>query len=270
MFQPKILIGQRRILLAAITAVIILLINLLSPLKSVTQPIQQQNSLAVPDRFQGEIIRQVHLSSPQKVIALTFDDGPSPDITPQVLKILKDKNITATFFLVGQNLEKFPQIGQQIQADGHALGNHTWHHWFRHMREWIAAQEIESTAQLIYEITGVRTTLFRPPYGHRYNGLVDYALKRKDVVVLWSVDSGDWRGKDVSVEGLVEQVLKEAQPGAIILMHDSGGDNNKIVQALPTIIEQLSDRGYTFMSVPQLLQLQDQSALDYSQHFWGY
>jgi len=235
-----------------IAAVTVVLINLLIPVKAVSQ----QNYLAVPDRFRGKIIRQVQLSSPNKAIALTFDDGPSPDITPQVLSILKDKNIPATFFILGRHLKKFPQLGQQILADGHTLGNHTWHHWHHQMREFIAAREIESTAKLISEITGgVRTNLFRPPYGHRYNGLVDYARKRKDVVVLWSIDSEDWRGQDISVEELVEQVVTQAEPGAIVLMHDSGGDDNKIVQALPQIIEQLSDRGYIFVSVPQLLQL---------------
>ncbi|NEQ64929.1 MAG: polysaccharide deacetylase family protein, partial [Symploca sp. SIO2D2] len=125
------------------------------------------------------------------------------------------------------------------------------------MREFIIAREIESTAKLISQVTGVRTNLFRPPYGHRYNGLVDYARKRKDVVVLWSVDSQDWRGQDISLEELVEQVLTQAEPGAIVLMHDSRGDDNKIVQALPKIIDGLSDRGYIFVSIPQLLQLQD-------------
>ncbi|NEP10999.1 MAG: polysaccharide deacetylase family protein [Symploca sp. SIO2C1] len=229
-----------------------MLINLLIPVKAVSQ----QKYLVVPDSFRGKIVRQVQLSSPQKAIALTFDDGPSPDITPQVLSILKDNNLPATFFILGRNLKKFPRIGQQILADGHVLGNHTWHHWYHRMREFIIAREIESTAKLISEITGgVRTNLFRPPYGHRYNGIVDYARKRKDVVVLWSVDSEDWRGQDISVAELVEQVVTEAEPGAIVLMHDTGGDDNKIVQALPKIIEELSDRGYTFVTIPQLLQL---------------
>ncbi|NEP60235.1 MAG: polysaccharide deacetylase family protein [Symploca sp. SIO2G7] len=246
---------RRRVLLTIVAAVGILSINLVMPVKGV---VQSQDSLAVPDSFRGKIVRQVQLSSANKAIALTFDDGPSPDITPQILSILKDNHVPATFFVLGRNLKKFPQIGQQILADGHTLGNHTWHHWYYQMREFIAAREIESTAKLISQVTGVRTTLFRPPYGHRYNGLVDYARKRKDVVILWSVDSEDWRGQDISVEELVEQVLTEAEPGAIVLMHDTGGDDNKIAQALPRIIDGLSDRGYTFVSIPQLLQLQAQ------------
>jgi len=248
----------RRILLSITAAVGVLLINLVIPVKGVTQLVQQQDLLAVPESFRGTIVRRVSLSNAKKAIALTFDDGPSSDITPQVLSILKEKNIPATFFVLGRNLKKFPQIGQQMLADGHVLGNHTWHHWYYRMREFIIAREIESTAKLISQVTGVRTNLFRPPYGHRYNGLVDYARKRKDVVVLWSVDSQDWRGQDISLEELVEQVLTQAEPGAIVLMHDSGGDDNKIVQALPTIIDELSDRGYAFVSVPQLLQLEDQ------------
>ncbi|NET61827.1 MAG: polysaccharide deacetylase family protein, partial [Symploca sp. SIO2E6] len=164
--------------MAIVAAVGVLLINLVMPVNGVTQAVRSQDLVVVPDRFRGEIVRQVPLSNANQAIALTFDDGPSEDITPQVLSILKDKQIQATFFVLGQNLKKYPEIGQQILTDGHTLGNHTWHHWHLRMREFIIAREIESTAKLIYQVTGVRTNLFRPPYGHRYNGLVDYARKR--------------------------------------------------------------------------------------------
>ena len=200
------------------------------------------------------MIRKVKLSSGSKAIALTFDDGPSPNTTPQILAILKEKNIKATFFLIGQNLKNFPQIGQQLVANGHALGNHTWHHWHRQVTKWTIASEIEDTAALIYETTGVKTSLFRPPNGFLYNGLADYARKRKDVVVLWSIKSGDWRRHGVSVEQLINKVVETAKPGAIVLMHDGGGERSRTVQALPKIIDELTAGGYEFVTVPELLE----------------
>ena len=263
----KRLVWQYKILLAGVAAVCSILLHLLIPqpgltqsvvLPSASQAMQAQKSSLVAQRFQGKIISQVKLSSSKKAIALTFDDGPHPTTTPQVLSILKENHIKGTFFLIGQNLKNFPKIGQQIVVDGHVLGNHTWHHWGGQMMDFLAAQEIEDTAALIYKITGVKSPLFRPPHGYLFNGLADYARKRKDVVVLWTVDSGDWQRQNISVDGIVKQVVDSATPGGIVLMHDGGGDCSKTVQALPKIINELKERGYTFVSVPELLQMQDQ------------
>jgi peptidoglycan/xylan/chitin deacetylase (PgdA/CDA1 family) len=159
--------------------------------------------------------------------------------------------------LIGQNLKYFPQIGQQVVADGHAIGNHTWHHWHRPMNQFTAIREVEDTSALIYKTTGVKTSLFRPPNGFLNNGLAAYARRLQDAVVLWSVDSGDWRGHRVSVRGLVNQVIEKARPGGIVLMHDGGGDRSKTVEALPKIIEELAQRGYKFVTVPELLRMQN-------------
>lgn len=260
------LVWQRRLLLAVVAAFLSFVIDLLLPWQAPAQQVMlpptipfvsQYKTFSVLPKFQGNIIRQVKMSGDKKVVALTFDDGPTPTITPQVLEILKQNNIKATFFLIGQNLKRFPKIAQQIVADGHTLGNHTWHHWRKLMMEFTASHEIEDTAQIMYKVTGVQTSLFRPPNGFLHNGLVDYALKRKDAVVLWSLDSEDWRGSHTSVEKLVNRVVERVKPGEIILMHDGGGDRSRTVQALPKIIEQLTLRGYKFVSVPELLQMQD-------------
>ncbi|HEY9612173.1 polysaccharide deacetylase family protein [Allocoleopsis sp.] len=218
---------------------------------------QHSLTFSVPSRFRGRIIRQVAWRSEEKAIALTFDDGPWPKTTSQILDILKENNIKATFFLIGHNLKNLPQIGQRVVAEGHAIGNHTWHHWHRPMDEFTAMREIEDTAMLLQKTTGVKTELFRPPNGFLYNGLADYALKHKDVVVTWSVDSGDWQKGSLSVEWLVKRVVEKAKPGAIILMHDGGGDRSRTVKALPKIISQLMQRGYTFVTVPEMLQIKD-------------
>jgi peptidoglycan/xylan/chitin deacetylase (PgdA/CDA1 family) len=264
--RHRYLVWQRRLLLAITAACLSFLINLLIPAITPAQQailppaapfIYQSQIVSVLPKFQGNIIRQVKINSDKKVVALTFDDGPTSNITPQVLEILKQNKIKATFFLIGQNLKHFPKIAQQIVADGHTLGNHTWHHWRKLMMAFTASHELEDTAQLMYEVTGVQTSLFRPPNGFLHNGLVDYALKRKDAVVLWSLDSEDWRGSQTSVEKIVNRVVTGVKPGGIILMHDGGGDRSRTVQALPKIIEQLTNLGYKFVSVPELLEIQD-------------
>lgn len=264
MEKNKRLLWQRRILLAVVAVFSSFLIHLIIPNSAATQQaslpstsniIQQYKRFQVPQKLQGNIISQVKLSSEKKVIALTFDDGPSAEFTPQVLDILREKNVKATFFIIGHKLQKFPKIGQQIVAEGHALGNHTWHHWNTQMTEFTATREIEDTAMLMYETTGVKTSLFRPPNGFLNNGLADYARKRKDAVVLWTVDSGDWRGSRVSAEDMIKQVVEKATPGGIVLMHDAGGDRSRTVRALPKIIEELTLRGYKFVTVPELLEM---------------
>lgn len=150
------------------------------------------------------------------MIALTFDDGPWPHTTEQVLDILKQYDIKATFFWIGKNVKSFPEIAKLVVDAGHVIGNHTWHHWYRHMNPITAAQEVESTAKIIYQTTGVRTSLFRPPGGILNNGPADYAKKEKYAVMMWSADSIHYR--HFSVSRLVNNVLKPAKSGGIVLM----------------------------------------------------
>ena len=264
MFDHKRLLFPYLISLFIALFVGIILINSIIPVKASSQEaslpvtpttIVQDNTFSVPQEFRGRIVSKVNPISNKKVIALTFDDGPSPNITPQILDILKEYKIKATFFVIGNNLNDFPELGKRLVAEGNAIGNHTWHHWRRLMNEFTATHEIEDTGTLIYETTGIKASLFRPPNGFLYNGLVDYAQKRKDAVILWSVDSDDWRGAKVSVEHIVDKVLEKVEPGAIILMHDGGGDRSHTVQALPKIIDEITLRGYEFVTVPQLLQI---------------
>jgi peptidoglycan/xylan/chitin deacetylase (PgdA/CDA1 family) len=211
-------------------------------------------NFSVPKEFQGKTETQVKLPKKDKVIALTFDDGPWPRSTLQILEILKKNNIKATFFMVGEPLEEYPQIGQKVVEDGHAIGNHTWHHWYRKMNLATVTHEIEDTAALIYKLTGVKTAMFRPPGGVLNNGLVDYAKKHNYFVALWSSDSTDYRRP--SVPALIHNVLKDVHPGGMVLMHDGGGDRSRTVQALPKIIAELKKRGYKFVTIPELLQME--------------
>jgi peptidoglycan-N-acetylglucosamine deacetylase len=214
---------------------------------------QQVATFATPTEFQAKIVKQVKLTDQDKVVALTFDDGPSPRNTLQVLEILKKNNVKATFFWVGQELQFYPKIAQQVVAAGHAIGNHTWHHSYRRMDEQTAARELDDTANLIYKTTGVTTTLFRPPGGILDNGVADYAKKKNNSIIIWSNDPMDYR--PLPGHKLVNNVIRKAQPGCIVLMHDGGGNHAATVEALPQIIAKLKELGYKFVTVPELLEM---------------
>ena len=215
-------------------------------------------AFSVPDRFQGKVIRKVELPASEKAIALTFDDGPWPEITPKVLEILEEHQVKATFFWVGQHLRNFPEVAKPVAIAGHAIGNHTWHHRYINVDRTTAANEIENTGVWINKISGSRTALFRPPGGNLTNGLVAYAQERKLAAIMWSIDPGDTK-PGVTADRIAAHVLKKAHSGGIVLLHDS---NNRVatVQALPKIIQGLKDKGYRFLTVPELLELADRHA----------
>lgn len=212
----------------------------------------------VPSRFQGTTIKAVTLPADQKVIALTFDDGPWPKSTAQVLDILKKNNIKGTFFVVGQNVKRYPDLTRRIVAEGHTIANHTWHHWYHHMNAQAAAFEVANTTDIIFKTTGVKPGLFRPPGGIMTNGVVSYAKNNKYAIIMWSSDSIDYSRP--AVPRLINNIFKTAQPGGIVLMHDGGGDRTHTVKALPEIISRFRKQGYKFVTVPELLEMEDKQA----------
>jgi peptidoglycan/xylan/chitin deacetylase (PgdA/CDA1 family) len=172
-----------------------------------------------------------------------------------MLDILKRNNVKATFFWVGSALQENPEIAKRVVAEGHAIGNHTWHHWYRKMDEATAKSEIEKTNELIYKTTGVKTSFFRPPGGYLNNGLAAYAKSQKNSVVMWSVTSADTDPR-AKYQVFVKNVIRDAKPGAIVLMHDGGGNRERTVKALPAIVSGLKQQGYRFVTVPELLEMQ--------------
>ncbi|MEH2440661.1 polysaccharide deacetylase family protein [Nostoc sp.] len=211
-------------------------------------------TFTVPTKFQGKTVYKVPLSSNEKVIALGIDDGPWPKTTLEMLDILKQNDVKVTFFWVGQALQANPDLAKQVVAEGHAIGNHTWHHWYRRMDEATAKSEIDRTSDLIYKTTGVKTALFRPPGGFLNNGLAAYAKSQKDAVIMWSLTSAD-TDPHAKPQAFVNNVLKGAKPGSIVLMHDGGGDRHRTVEALPQIISGLKKQGYRFVTIPELLKM---------------
>jgi peptidoglycan/xylan/chitin deacetylase (PgdA/CDA1 family) len=213
----------------------------------------------VPAQFQGQV---VHEATPppnaEKVVALTFDDGPWKQTTEQILAILKQNNIKSTFYFVGQAIQENPTIARKVFEEGHAIGNHTWRHPMENIDAATAAQELGNTARLIYEATGgVRTYLMRPPGGNLEGDLANYAKQQGYMVNMWSADSSDYM---VSAPLIVDNVLSQVKPGGIVLLHDGGGDRTATVEALPQIISALRSQGYKFVTVPQLMELQAQWA----------
>jgi chitin deacetylase len=177
----------------------------------------QANS-PVPEEFRGEVVSQVQLPDATKVIALTFDDGPHPEITGQVLDILKQYNIKATFFMSGENVEQFPDVARRVVAEGHAVGNRGWHRGLGTGKDADPVREIDETTALIQKVTGTKTELFRPADGRFDGQLVSHAQLKDYAIPLWSVDSQDML---VAFPLVLDNVLRNVQPGRIVLLHDS-------------------------------------------------
>ena len=200
----------------------------------------------------GKVIQCVPVPLGQRVIALTFDDGPDPVNTPQILRVLADYKVPATFFMMGSHVSENPQVAQSVLSAGHAIGNHTWSHLETPPDP---AAEVQRTDALMQSVLGFTPTLFRPPFGNLTNGVATQAIAQNDAVVLWSSDPTDWAMP--GTDKIIDTVVNQATPGGIVLMHDGGGDRTQTIAALPTIIRQLKARGYTFVTVPQLIALND-------------
>lgn len=191
-------------------------------------------------------------------IALTFDDGPDPRFTEQVLDILRAENVPATFFVMGSRAIAYPEIVQRMVAEGHIIGNHTYFHPNLVKEGDLATleREVMRTEDTLNDLIGYRTKLFRAPYGFLYNELVEKLAELNYSIIVWSVDSLDWQ-EDPPAE-IAANVLNNVQPGAIILMHDGGdwdADRTNTIESLKQIIPTLKQQGYEFVTVPQLLNI---------------
>ncbi|MEY8390269.1 polysaccharide deacetylase family protein [Lachnospiraceae bacterium 45-W7] len=188
----------------------------------------------------------LQVQSEKKKVALTFDDGPHPEYTPEMLAVLKEKNVKATFFLLGEMVEKHPEIVKQIHEEGHVIGNHSYkHEQLSKLTLEQACEQVERTNRLIYDITGVYPSYLRPPFGDWHEKL---DCEANMVEVLWDVDTLDWSSKNHAQ--IVDKVLKNIQENDIILMHD-GYETS--VTAAAEIIDTLKEQGYEFVTVDEIL-----------------
>ena len=224
------------------------------PTPSVTSAAQRRQ--AGLDRAVGEVLRHSPFvargGGREREIALTFDDGPGP-YTPKVLVALNRLDVRATFFVVGRQEATFHTAMLAAVGRGHVIGEHTENH-----RRLAGLRDVDQYAELVAPIDGLsryglpRPQLFRPPYG-AYDRATLAQLKRLGLLmVLWSVDSKDYERP--GAEQIADRVVADARPGAIILMHDGGGDRTQTVAAIPKIVKRLRAKHYRFVTVPELLR----------------
>ena len=218
-----------------------------SPSISVTPGGAAPRAPRVPAQYNS-----VNMSRP--IVALTFDDGPHPDLTPRLLDILRQQGVRATFYVIGRNVETYPDIARRIVAEGHEIANHSWSHpALTSIGAGRLNSEIANTSQVIQRVTGRRPTNMRPPYGAindrvRASILRDHGLD----VIMWSVDPLDW--KRPGAEVVRRRLVEGATPGGILLAHDI---HPGTIEAMPGTIQDLKAKGYGFATVSQLLALQE-------------
>jgi len=179
-------------------------------------------------------------------VFLTFDDGPTPKITQWTLDTLKKYNAKATFFCIGDNIKKYPELFKSVYNDGHTIGNHT----FNHLKGWRTdtnsyVKNTEKTQQLI---TSNSKQLFRPPFGKIKRKQAKQLIKRGYKIVMWSVISYDWEVK-VTPEQCLENVIKNSISGSIIVFHDSIKASKNMQYALSKVLEHFSSKGYQFKAL---------------------
>ncbi len=189
-------------------------------------------------------------SSNNKSVALTFDDGPHPYFTEKILDILRDHQVNATFFLVGSNVEKHPNIAHRIRHEGHEIGNHSLtHNSYSRSKLRNVKTEIESTQKILKKTTGIGPVLFRPPYGIFSFDLIRYCVLERLTITMWSIDTRDFEIN--STDELREKIFNtDIKSGDIILMHDN---NDRTLHVLPDLIKHLKDQGYKFVTINNLL-----------------
>jgi|HigsolmetaAR203D_1030402.scaffolds.fasta_scaffold03474_3 peptidoglycan/xylan/chitin deacetylase (PgdA/CDA1 family) len=191
----------------------------------------------------------------KREVALTFDDAPDDVFTPRVLDVLKREGVKATFFVVGNRVEKHPDVMRRIVAEGHVVGNHSWSHAnLPKLSDEQFREEIRKTDRIIRQYTGYTPSFVRPPYGNITEEQIKWLASQKRKVVGWNVDSLDW--KSLSREEVATNILAHVKPGAIILQHSAGGigeDLTGTIEALPEVIGKLRADGVEFVTVARLL-----------------
>ncbi len=200
----------------------------------------------------GEVI--ANNSAASKKIAITFDDGPHPSHTEEILDILKEYNVKATFFILGCNAERYPAIVKRTFDEGHELGNHTYNHVFvNRVSDSELLEEIRKTDEVIKKITGTSPVVFRPPGGAYNDAKVKVIASEGHKCILWSwwQDTRDWSCP--GVDKVVSTVMDNLHDGDIVLFHDFNSGNTPTAAALRIIIPQLIEKGYEFVSVSELI-----------------
>ena len=205
----------------------------------------------------GAKISYSSVSTSAKVVAMTFDDGPHPTLTPQLLDLLRDRNIKCTFFVVGKNARAYPHIIRRMVAEGHEVANHTWNHpSLTSLSDDQIRQELRSSEEAVMAAANYRMRVIRPPYGAINTRIKQLMYSEFGYsTIMWSVDPQDWRRPGASV--VTSRLVSGAHPGAIMLAHDI---HPPTIAAMPAMFDQLIAQGYQFVTVSQLLNLEKTGA----------
>ncbi|WP_342600017.1 polysaccharide deacetylase family protein [Psychrobacillus sp. FSL H8-0483] len=198
------------------------------------------------------------IKTDEKVIALTFDDGPHITYTTQILDLLEQYDAKATFFVIGERAEKYQDLIYQMAHDGHEIANHTYTHPLK-ITPGKLEEELKKTNEIIHDITGTYPIFYRPVGGSYNDRIINTAIDNGYKVIMWSwhQDTEDW--KTPGVKKIVSKVLSGANPGDIVLFHDAGGDRTQTVQALEEILPELQKQGYRFVTISELIEVHTMS-----------
>ncbi|MCR2822915.1 polysaccharide deacetylase family protein [Lederbergia panacisoli] len=184
----------------------------------------------------------------KKRVALTFDDGPHPENTQKILKILEKYDVKATFFQIGKLVDEFPTITKEVFANGHEIASHTWNHPdLSILEDHLVEEEISTTQRTIKTVIGEAPVHFRPPYGYTNESVKEIARELGETEVLWTVDTLDWKSRDP--EAILQIVKEEVRNQSIILMHDI---HPTTVEAVEPVIKFLHDEGYEMVTLREL------------------
>lgn len=186
-----------------------------------------------------------HIRDGRKGIALTIDDGPSPEYTPQVLRLLERYRVTATFSMIGLEVAAYPGLVREVAAAGHTIANHTWSHAnLAYLSPALIADQGDRATGAIHKATGGAPSLFRAPYGAWSPAALQYCARAGMTPLDWSVDPRDWSRP--GVPAIVRNIMRNTRTGSIILEHDGGGNRSQTVAALKIVLPRLLDAGYHF------------------------
>lgn len=221
-----------------------------------------KENFGVSEEEYKEIFKN-YIDPNKKMIAITFDDGPSPYNTYEIINILEEYNVHATFFMLGQNVQAYPEVVKRVYETGNEVANHSWNHpQLTKLSAESIAKQINDTSDAIYNITGERPKLVRPPYG-AMNDTVKSTIQ--ETLILWNIDSLDWKTKDQNQ--IVPLVMSDVEDGDIILLHDI---HPTTTPAVRRIVEQLLAQDYQIITVSQMLEAKGKDTVNikyfYSAH----
>lgn len=210
----------------------------------------------IPNFYYRNMCKKVikKAESEDKTIALTFDDGPDPNYTPQLLDLLKENDIKCTFFVIAEQAQKYPELIQRMKREGHYIGLHN----LKHTNETLilpnkTKKQLSEAMRIMAEM-GVKVKYFRPPWGMFNPFTYHYAKENNFKVILWSIHASDW-SRFKTVQNIEEKLLRDVKPGDIVLLHDGRGAKGapkRTIEALKTVLPILKERGYKFVLAKDL------------------